>query len=287
MSTVIEILKKTTAYFKAKGIENARVDAEWLLAEVLAIPRMEVYLQFDRCLQQEELDRLRTLVRRRGQNREPLQYLIGTQPFSDVVLKVDRRALIPRPETEELVEWVVEKTMAHNPTRILDLGCGSGAIAIALSKKFPQSQITAVDSSSDALALTQENLLQNQVADRITLVPSDWGEELTGRFDLIVSNPPYLTKSEWEDAEPEVRLFEPREALVAEEKGIASIRKIIHQAPSLLDDQGYLFLETGIDHQEAVETLFSQNPWGMFETKRDIHHRFRYAMGKKGFTGSH
>ncbi|HEY5552102.1 MAG TPA: HemK/PrmC family methyltransferase, partial [Opitutaceae bacterium] len=155
MLTVLDIIRRTTEFFQTKGIETPRLDAELLLSHSLWMKRMELYLQFERPLTDAELEKLRALVRRRG-TREPLQHIVGDLEFANVVLKTDRRALIPRPETEELVEHIASELTAP-PARIADLGTGSGAIALALADRFPEASVTAVEISEDAAALAREN----------------------------------------------------------------------------------------------------------------------------------
>src|SRR3954471_14665010 len=155
MLTVLEIIKRTTDFFSGKGIESPRLNAELLIGHALGLKRMQLYLQFERPLAEPELEKIRPLVKRRG-NREPLQYILGETEFSGVKLKVDSRALIPRPETERLIE-VTMAALSTPPARILDLGTGSGAIALALAKHYPEAKVTAVDRSAAALALAREN----------------------------------------------------------------------------------------------------------------------------------
>src|SRR5882757_4957498 len=155
MLTVLEIIKRTTEFFDKRGVESARLNAELLIGHALGLKRMQLYLQFERPLTETELEKIRPLVKRRG-SREPLQYIMGETDFSGLKLKVDRRALIPRPETERLIELLTQH-VATPPASILDLGTGSGAIALALAKTWPEAAVTAVDKSEEALALAREN----------------------------------------------------------------------------------------------------------------------------------
>ncbi len=179
MQPLLEILRKTTDFFRAKGIESARLDAEVLVAHALKLRRMDLYLQFERLLTDVELDAIRPLVKRRGQ-REPLQHILGETDFFDLKLKTDRRGLIPRPETELLLE-LVTKAFDSAPARILDLGTGTGAIALALAKFWPESAVVAVDRSAEALALARENAAKLALADRVEFRESDWFAALTGQ----------------------------------------------------------------------------------------------------------
>ncbi|HYP16308.1 MAG TPA: HemK/PrmC family methyltransferase, partial [Opitutus sp.] len=166
MLTVLEIVRKTTEFFAAKGVENPRLNAELIVGHGLGLKRMQLYLQFERPLTDADLEKIRPLVRRRAQH-EPLQYVLGETEFFGLRLKTDRRALIPRPETELLVELVIARAPA-NTAAILDLGTGTGAIALALAKQFPEAAVTAVDKSADALALAEENAAATQLAGRVT-----------------------------------------------------------------------------------------------------------------------
>jgi len=252
--TVLDVVRKSTEFLEKKGVESPRLNAEWLIAHVLGFGRMELYLQFDRPLIGEELEQMRALVARRGK-REPLQYIQGQAQFHDLTLKCDPRALIPRPETEQLVELVKESGLEiDQDIRILDLGTGTGAIALALAMHFPRAQVVATDASQDALDLAGENALLCGLQNRVEFRLSDWFAELGGEeiFDLIVSNPPYLTDKELVEAESEVKDFEPRSALVADDEGLTDLRAIIKGAYSLLKEGGAVWLETGIAQRDSL-----------------------------------
>ncbi|MFQ3242705.1 MAG: release factor glutamine methyltransferase, partial [Lentimonas sp.] len=189
--TIREIKERTEIFFKSKGVPNARLDTDTLIAHSLGMKRLELYLDLDRPLTEAQLVELRPLVKRRA-DREPLQYIVGTVDFCDMELKVDRRALIPRYETEELVELVSE-ALTEDPNKILDLGTGSGALALAFAKKYPEASVDAVDFSAEALALATENAEGQGLAARVTFHQGSWFSPLglgEQRYDLIVSNPP-------------------------------------------------------------------------------------------------
>ena len=196
MLTVLDIIKKTTGFLEGKEVENARLNAEHLVVHALGLARMQLYLQFERPLEEEDLEKIRPLVRRRGQ-REPLQYIMGTTEFFGVELKVDSRALIPRPETEYLAAQIVEK-LPQVPHSILDLGTGSGALALSLAQHYIDAKVLATDVSADAVALAKENAAALNLADRVEVRESDWfaAIEDDATYDLIVSNPPYLSEQE-------------------------------------------------------------------------------------------
>ncbi|MGH7944055.1 MAG: peptide chain release factor N(5)-glutamine methyltransferase [Opitutaceae bacterium] len=278
MFTVLEIIKKTTEFFAAKGIESPRLNAELLIGHALALKRMQLYLEFERPLSELELEKVRPLVRRRAQH-EPVQYILGETDFFGLKLKVDRRVLIPRPETEELVGHATRAVGASAPARILDLGTGSGAIALALAHTFPAARVVAVDRSEDALALARENAVSTGLDGRVTFLISNWFEMLpSGTFDLVVSNPPYLTAEETAQTSPEVRGFEPVEALTAADDGLADLAAIISNAPRYLAPGGLLALETGVAQRERLLALTKSAGFNRSEARPDLTGRDRFLL---------
>ena len=235
-------------------------------------------MEFERPLTEAELEKIRPLVRRRAQH-EPLQYILGETEFHGVKLKVDRRALIPRPETELLVEFVGLSGTALAPAKILDLGTGSGAIALALAVLFPAAAITAVDRSEDALSLARENAAATGLADRVTFLASDWFAAVSGQsFQIIVANPPYLSAEETAQTAPEVRGFEPVAALTAAEDGLADLARIIREAPQFLAPGGLLALETGIAHHARLRALTVAAGFSRTDSKQDLSGRDRFVL---------
>lgn len=251
--SIREIQKKTVGYFEGKGVPNPKLDTDLLIAQVLGMTRLELYLDIERPLTEAQLDELRPLVKRRGQ-REPLQYILGYTEFCGLKLQVDSRALIPRPETEELVEYIRAR-LAKPPKRLLDLGTGCGAIAIALAVAYPKAEVWATDQSGDALELAKTNAAAYPEAARIHFREGSWWEAIPAQetFTLIVSNPPYLTEAEMETAEAEVIANEPHRALVSGADGLDDLRIILGQAKNHLSEDGLLALETGIAQHEALE----------------------------------
>jgi len=282
MHSVLEIIKKTTDFFAAKGVESARHDAEVIIGHALGLKRMQLYVQFERFLTEPELERIRPLIKRRAQ-REPLSYIIGNTEFATVQLKTDRRALIPRPETEELVEHVLaECRLEADDLRLLDLGTGTGCIALALASALPEASLTAVDASDEALALARENAALNKLDARVRLLRSDWYAALGAEepFDVIVSNPPYLTAEETAETQPEVQEHEPHSALSAADAGMADLRRIITGAPRFLKPGGLLALETGIDQHGALLTLLQQSGFPEPRSLRDLSGRDRFLLAR-------
>jgi release factor glutamine methyltransferase len=281
MLNVLEVVKKTSEFFASKGIESPRLNAELIVGHALGLPRMKLYLEFERPLTEGELTTVRELVRRRGR-REPLQYIVGFTDFSGLRLKTDRRALIPRPETEYFVESVVERC-ATAPFRILDLGTGGGAIALALARAFPEARVTAVDASADALALAAENAELTGLGGRVAFVESDWFEGLPadGTFDLIASNPPYLSEAETAASSPEVQGHEPAQALASGPEGFDAIALIISGSAGALSPTGMLALETGIGHHASAAAAAQAAGFSRTESLRDLAGRDRFFLAWK------
>lgn len=255
MLTIREIQEKTVAYFTGKGVPKPKLEADLLIAHVLGLKRLELYLDIERPLTAAQLDELRPLVQRRA-GREPLQYILGFSEFCGMRLKVTPATLIPRQETEELVEHLRDRIVAP-PKRILDLGTGSGALALALAAIYPDAEVTATDQSAEALAVAQENAETIVSGSSIQFVQGSWFDCIGGqeRFDLIVANPPYLSEAEMKSAEPEVAGHEPDAALVSGQDGLDDLRRIIADAKTHLTQEGLLALETGIDQHKQMNKL--------------------------------
>ncbi len=279
MLTVLEIIKRTTEFLATKGVASPRLNAELLLGHVIGRRRMQLYLEFERPLTAAELDQLRPLVRRRGQQ-EPLQYVLGEAEFRGLRLKVDRRALIPRPETELLVELVHTWAGTQAPIlRALDLGTGSGAIAAALATLWPGAAVVAAERCPEALALARENFAALGLEGRIQPVAATWFDGVPpGPYDAIVSNPPYLTAAEVAATAPEVREHEPRAALEAPEEGLADLRAILEAAPGYLRPGGLLALETGCDHRAALCARLQAAGFQPVAAHQDLTGRDRFIL---------
>ncbi len=286
MLALLEIIKKTTGFLDGKGVENPRLNAELLIGHALGLPRMQLYLQFERLLAEAELEKIRPLVKRRGQ-REPLQYVLGQTEFFHTTLKVNRRALIPRPETEQLCE-VITQVLPNAPGAILDLGTGCGAIALALAAFYRDASVTAIDASEAALDLARENAAALGLAGRIRFLLSDWYAALgpAERFDLIVANPPYLSQAETEATAEEVRGYEPRLALSPGPQGTEALARIIEGAPGFLGETGMLALETGIDQHATLRGLTVAAGLGRVESRRDFSGRDRHILAWREGSGA-
>jgi release factor glutamine methyltransferase len=238
---VLEVLRRTEQYFGRAGIPSPRLDAEVLLAHVLGIPRIQLYAGFDRPLLAAELDRYRSLVRRRAQ-REPVAYLLEMKEFHSIEFRVGPSVLVPRPETEHLVDAAVERARPLASPRLLDLGTGSGAIAVSFARDLPGATFTATDASREALATARENAERAGVAERGEFVPGDLYEAVRGSlpFDVVACNPPYVARGETVDPEC---LREPAIAIFTEGDPIDMYRRVIEGAPEVLVPAGWLLVE--------------------------------------------
>jgi release factor glutamine methyltransferase len=278
--TLLEVLQSTTEYFKKRKIDNPRLNAEHLLAHAFGRTRMELYLEFERSLTESELAPLRELVRRRGEG-EPLQHLLGTVEFCGNIFKINKRAMVPRPETEELVEFLKSEIGNRTPERILDVGTGSGVIALSLSVKFPEARVVAIDISDDALSLAAENAAKLGLTDRVQFLKNDLVENLNERFDLIVANLPYIAMQDRQSLSREV-LHDPEVALFGGERGDEIIRKLIEQAPLRLSSGALLALEIGLGQGEELEAFLREKNYHDIETKKDYAGIPRFLLARYG-----
>lgn len=284
MQTVLEIIKATTSYFEKRGIENPRLNVEHLLSHVLGVRRMELYMQFDRPLGETELGPLRELVKRRGAG-EPLQHLLGSVEFFGREFICDGRGLVPRPETEQLVEKVVERLKAQfsetgKGQRVVDVGTGSGVIAITLALECPWLEVWAVDREEAALELAGINAKQLGVSDRVKIVQGDLLEGLSGPFDWIVANLPYIPTGQIGTLAAEVQ-HDPHSALDGGVEGLDLIQRLIEQAPGVLQKNGGIALEIGHNQADAVCHLL-QNNFSSVCVEQDYHGIERFVLGSYG-----
>jgi len=281
--TVLEVIAKSSEFLAKKGVESARLQTELLLAHMLQMPRMKLYLNFERKLADTELDALRELVRRRGQ-REPLQHLIGSTSFCGFEITVNRHVLIPRPETELLAEagWLFLSTINHQPSTALDFGTGSGCIAIAITAKCPSARIVALDLSAEALAIAQQNAAKNGVAERLEFRHGDGFAALKPdeRFDLIVSNPPYIPSAEIETLQPEVRDHDPRGALDGGADGLDFYHRLAAEAAPFLKPGGKLMLEFGEGQAAAISAILVERNWQIESVQPDYTKRLRFLIAR-------
>ena len=255
--TSLELINWTKAHFEKKGLESPRLEAELLLAAALGCPRIRLYVDFEKPVPADKLAVFRDYVKRRAETREPLQYILGQTDFIDLKIKVTRAALIPRPETEILALWAVEKAkaVAGESVTVVDLCTGTGCVALYIALKEPRAKIVATDISADALALARENATAAQLDARVTFAAGDLfaalPPELKGAIDVLVANPPYIDPADRATLQPEVRDHEPATALFAGDKGLEIIHKIIAGASEWLKPGGVLGIEFGFG-QDAV-----------------------------------
>lgn len=266
--TVLSLLRWTTTYLEEKGIEDARLNAELLLSGALGLKRLDLYLQFDRPLRAEELAAFKPRLLRRARH-EPLQYIAGEAEFRHLRLRVDRRVLIPRPETEVLVGAVLDWAAGRSDLTALDVGTGSGAIALSLVTEGPFSSVVATDVSEDALEVARENLRLTAPDAPVELRCGAAYEPVRGqRFDVIVSNPPYVAEHERAVLGPEVVEWEPATALFSGGDGLDVLRTLVAEAPDHLEPGGLMALEIGTSQAGLVSRMIEAVP--AFRTPRIV-----------------
>ena len=273
--TLGEILAEGEKHLEESGIDTARLDAELLVGKALGLARLELYLDRDRELSEEELAACRALLERRGR-REPAAYVLGAWGFRRLTLEVDPRVLIPRPGTETVVEHCLDHLRDHAEPEVLDVGTGSGAIALAIADEHPGAHVTAIDASEDALAVAARNLGRTALGDRVRLARRDLAEPLGGPYDLVVSNPPYVTDDELSGLEPEIREWEPTVALV--DRG--QTEAIARAARDALRPGGWLVLEVGDGRGEATVRLLQELLYGEVQASPDLTGRDRVVEAR-------
>ena len=254
MISLGEVLKKSSGFLSEHQVPSSRRQAEEILSYCLDIPRIDLYLQFDRPLSEQELVKIRACLKRRAK-REPIQYIEGFVEFYHCRIQVSPSALIPRPETELLVDKVAQKLKAKGvkEKHLLDLCTGSGCIAIALKKQFPELKVTAVDLSREALSLAKQNAELNQV--EIEWVQSDLFNALESTFDFLISNPPYIAESVYQSLDPEVFQYEPKMALSSGETGLEIYERIFLDLKNNLKAKGLAWFEMGFNQKKSIEEL--------------------------------
>jgi release factor glutamine methyltransferase len=276
--TVLEVIHRSTAFLQRHGVDSPRLQTELLLAHVLKLPRLQLYLDHERGLAEAELAGLRALVQRRAK-REPLQHLVGSTSFFGLEIAVGPDALIPRPETEIIVELALAalgKSPSPQPA-VLDFGTGTGCVALALAAKCPTAQVHALDVSAGALALARRNVEAHKLAGRVAFHLGDGFAALPSelRFDLIVSNPPYIPAAEIATLQPEVRDFDPRLALDGGSDGLDFDRRLAAESPAWLGAGGGCFAEFGDGQADAIQGLFTEAGWEKITVHADLTGRAR------------
>ena len=270
--SALEILRKSSTFLSKKGIKSAKIDAEWIICNFLKIKKLDIYLDKHVISDEETLNKIRHAISRRAK-REPLQHILGYVEFHGIMLKCDKRALIPRFETEQLVDLISSNLPVGFQGSILDFGTGSGAIIISLAKIYPHAKCLGIDKSVNCISLAKENVILNKCDQHVDIIQYDWNNSsiYLDRVNVIVANPPYLSEKEWLDTEPEVKEHDPKDALLSRKEGIYDLEKIIDIAPSLLCKSGLLALEIGHNQSEYLLKMLNKH--------------FRKSFIKKDFTG--
>jgi release factor glutamine methyltransferase len=268
-ATLGEMIAEARRLLEQAGIESAGQEAFWIVENVLRLPVHHVVIDRERLLSPVELAAARGLVMRRA-GREPLQYILGTQEFCGLEFHVNRAVLIPRPETELLVEYAAQRIPAERKAIIVDVCTGSGCIAVAIARKRPCVRVIATDLSTPSLAVAKQNAIYHAVDERITWLEGDLlgaiaGQGLEGKVDLIISNPPYIAEAEWVTLQPEVRLFEPKVALVAGPQGTELHERLLHESCRYLSPGGALIFEIGAGQARAMRRIVEQTPGYKFQ----------------------
>ena len=284
-----DLLRVTADYLQEKKIDSPRLTAEILLSHQLDTDRVNLYLNFDQPLNEKDISGYRSLIKRRLFH-EPIQYITGTQEFWSLDFMVDPQVLIPRPESELLVEQTVKligsnSAQQYLSPKILDLGTGSGVLAVSIAKELPQARIWATDLSHGALSIARYNAEKHGVLDRIHFLHGDIWEPIKSLdfgFDIILSNPPYVAKEKYDNLAPEIRDYEPRQALDGHEGGMYFIEKILQEGLNYLEPTGWLFVEMAPD-QTGKALLLAKDIQGYSEITRskDYSHVYRIVMTRK------
>ena len=281
--TILRMILWSAEYLKNKGVETGRLDAEWLLAAALGVDRLQLYLKYDRPLSSEEREAFKPLLRRRA-GREPLQYIIGRTGFRDLELQTDPRVLIPRPETEVLVQEVLDWASAGAES-VWDMGTGAGAVALSLAAEGTWTRVVATDVSPEALSVAADNAERYDLGGHVEFREGSLFEPLEEgeRFDVIVSNPPYIAEGEKGELQPEVRDWEPPEALFAGEDGLDVIRQLVAGAPKHLLSGGLLALECGLGQAEGIAAdVQATGAFGAVRIRADLTGRPRFVTAERG-----
>jgi release factor glutamine methyltransferase len=284
MLTVLEAIQLSTDYLNKKGIESPRTNAELLLADILNCTRLKLYLSFDRPLSDAEKEKYRELIQRRGKF-EPLQYITGKVEFFGLEYIIRPNVLIPRPETEFLIETIILKYDKAAPLKILDIGAGSGIIPVALAKNFQNAEILSVDINEDAVGCALENARKHEVEGNVSFelmdILKDGFENKLKEYDLIVSNPPYVSEMEFQTLQKEITDYEPKEAVTDFGDGLTFYKRIVSLCPEKLKAGGSVYFEIGNGQSESISRLLSDNNFMEIEIVKDLQKIDRIICGKK------
>jgi len=282
--TLIEILKLSENYLKSKGVQSARIESEWILQNVLGLSRIDLYLNFDRPISKDEVEKIRNYISRRGK-KEPIQYILGKTEFMGLPFIVTPKVLIPRSDTEVIVEKAIEilKQFKNRKTKVLDIGTGSGNIAISIAKYCTGTQITAIDITLDILKIARENAKLNKVEDSIRFIEKNFlkNSDLDETFDLIISNPPYIGNNHYENLPEEIKQWEPKIALYPGEDELIFYKAITNSYKKFLKHNGYIVVEIGGDYQlKNVKSIFEMANLNVIEAIFDYTGEARGIIAK-------
>ncbi len=282
------LLSVATDYLRQKGIDNPRLTSEVLLAHALQFERIGLYLDLDKPLTKKEVSDFRALIQRRIKH-EPLQYITGKQEFWSLDFEVNGNVLVPRPETEVLLEQAIAQTkeapvFSGHFHRVLDMCTGSGIIAVVAAKEMVDARVWATDISEDALAVARRNADAHKVSEKIDFLQGDlWAPVKNMRFDLVLSNPPYVSSSEYPDLPPEVRDYEPKIALDGKDEGLYTIKEIIKSAPHFMNSGGWLMIEMSPEQTGKVMGMMDQmKAYTSIKRVKDYSHSYRVVVAQKG-----
>ncbi len=278
----LDIFNKSVEYLKKNGVPSALVDTEYIFSEALKVSRNTLKYSMSREIKEEDKNKIREMLMLRAKSRKPLQYILGEWEFYGLPFKVRENVLIPRPDTEILVEQCIQLMREIEEPNILDIGSGSGAISIAIANELKSSSVTGVDINEDAIRLANENKVLNKV-ENVNFMKSDLFEKLDEdfKYDLIVSNPPYITKEEYETLMPEVKNFEPKNALTDLGDGLYFYREISKKAEAYLKDTGYLAFEIGYKQAKDVSKILEDNNFAILSVVKDYGGNDRVVLAKK------
>ena len=278
----LDIFNKSVEYLKKNGVPSALVDTEYIFSEALKVSRNTLKYSMSREIKEEDKNKIREMLMLRAKNRKPLQYILGEWEFYGLPFKVRENVLIPRPDTEILVEQCIQLMREIEEPNILDIGSGSGAMSIAIANELKSSSVTGVDINEDAIKLANENKVLNKV-ENVNFMKSDLFEKLDEdfKYDLIVSNPPYITKDEYETLMPEVKNFEPKNALTDLGDGLYFYREISKKAEAYLKDTGYLAFEIGYKQAKDVSKILEDNNFAVLSIVKDYGGNDRVVLAKK------
>lgn len=281
MNKLIEILKWSKEYLEKKDVTSARLNAEYIIAHVLKYDRLSLYLNYEKPLLIKEKKEIKDLLKKRAEDKIPLQYLIGEEEFYGYKFEVNTNVLIPRPETERLVEESIKLIVNILEPMVLDIGTGSGAIAISIAKEIPASKVLGVDISDKALEVANRNKELNEVNNLKFLKSDIFSNIKFNNFDLIISNPPYIAEEEYITLMPEVKDHEPKLALLAKDSGNYFYKEISKNAMKFLNDNGILAFEIGYNQGEIVKNLMEKNNFKNVKIIKDYNNIDRVVLGEK------